>query len=625
MIVILVQILIVCHFVWFSFKLLFDVLLINGLLIAYKVIFMKNKNNTSMNILQVAVISTLFMGFSTQVHAQSAHHSNYSFVSIPERISELENKYNTEWQSNWIDRYEKIMGQMPDPRAMIREALNNKFGAQGVVADFNGSFDSENLYYVTFNGAASDRNAFTGWQHSKRDVISAVTLTDAALANAFQNFEPDNLSSYSGVYYSGYGESKYGVSNEVKILPIDIAKFVWEYDLQSKFTESSKQFWNKNKLEYSQIYKDSFGFSGFQAFKNNEISYEASLLIEAMTNNDFSLGQNYNLDIYSYKSNSILWIESIDNSFALLYIPGANKPFVEFIYRDDQTLEQQLRSYLVQQLKKPLERKALAQHFGLYDRQDGASYTGVDNALKGLADGSWESSYILYNKTLISGNAFNALADATQARLASDSDIQIKSDSEVRRDHTLRTISAIINFTPVLAVLAPEIGIPLDIALNTTNLGLSIDITATGDTLYERQSGVYNVVGSSVNVAASFIIPELIRVSQKLPFYTAKLKGDLGDFSHSFSFTNRNSIPIEYETLEIGDEPMTIVHPKTTKQIQIVRLANEPDVVAMSQVSEGNYVEVDFNTGNTKMNEKIHEGVFDGKKTFYSSEPLICF
>ncbi|HGE6065648.1 TPA: DUF6543 domain-containing protein [Vibrio cholerae] len=589
---------------------------------------MKNKNNTSMNILQVAVISTLFMGFSTQVHAQSAHHSNYSFVSIPERISELENKYNTEWQSNWIDRYEKIMGQMPDPRAMIREALNNKFGAQGVVADFNGSFDSENLYYVTFNGAASDRNAFTGWQHSKRDVISAVTLTDAALANAFQNFEPDNLSSYSGVYYSGYGESKYGVSNEVKILPIDIAKFVWEYDLQSKFTESSKQFWNKNKLEYSQIYKDSFGFSGFQAFKNNEISYEASLLIEAMTNNDFSLGQNYNLDIYSYKSNSILWIESIDNSFALLYIPGANKPFVEFIYRDDQTLEQQLRSYLVQQLKKPLERKALAQHFGLYDRQDGASYTGVDNALKGLADGSWESSYILYNKTLISGNAFNALADATQARLASDSDIQIKSDSEVRRDHTLRTISAIINFTPVLAVLAPEIGIPLDIALNTTNLGLSIDITATGDTLYERQSGVYNVVGSSVNVAASFIIPELIRVSQKLPFYTAKLKGDLGDlgdFSHSFSFTNRNSIPIEYETLEIGDEPMTIVHPKTTKQIQIVRLANEPDVVAMSQVSEGNYVEVDFNTGNTKMNEKIHEGVFDGKKTFYSSEPLICF
>lgn len=583
---------------------------------------MKSKNNASKQLMKVVVISTLFMGFSTQIYSQSVNSSNYSFVSIPERISELENKYNTEWQSNWIDRYERIMGQMPNPRSMIREALNNKFGAQGVVADFKGTFDSENLYFVTFNGAATDRNAFTGWQHSKRDVISAVKLTDAALANAFQNFEPDNLSSYSGVYYSGYGESKYGVSNEVKILPSNISKFVWEYDLQPKFTESSKQFWNKNKPEYSQIYKGSFGFSGFQAFKNNEISYEASLLIEAMTNNDFSLGQNYNLDIYSYKSNSILWIESIDNSFALLYIPGSNKPFVEFIYRDDQTLEQQLRSYLVQQLKKPLERKALAQHFGLSDRQDGASYTGVDNALKGLADGSWASSYILYNKTLISGNTFNALADATQIRLASDSDIQIKSDSEVRRDHTLRTISAIVNFTPVLAVLAPEIGIPLDIALNTTNLGLSIDITATGDTLYERQSGVYNVVGSSVNVAASFIIPELIRVSQKLPFYTAKLKGD---FSHSFSFTNRNSIPIEYETLEIGDEPMTIVHPKTTKQIQIVRLANEPDVVAMSQVSEGNYVEVDFNTGNTKMNEKLHEGVFDGKKTFYSSEPLICF
>lgn len=600
-------------------------LLINGLLITHKVILMKNKNNTSMNILQVVVVSTLFMGLSDQVYAQSVHHSNYSVVSVPERISELENKYNTEWQSNWIERYERIMGQIPDPRAMIREALNNKFGAQGVVADFKGSFDSEDLYYVTFNGAASDRNAFTGWQHSKRDVISAVKLTDAALANAFQNFEPDNLSSYSGVYYSGYGESKYGASNEVKILPSNVAKFVWEYDLQSKFTESSKLFWRENKPEYSHIYKDSFGFSGFQAFKKNEISYEASLLIEAMVNNDFSLGQNYNLDIYGYKSNSILWIESIDSTFALLYIPGSNKPFVEFIYRSGQSFEQQVRNYLVQQLKKTSERKAFAQHFSLYDRQDGTSYTGVDNALKGLADGSWTSSYILYNKTLISGNAFNALADATQARLVSDSDIQIKSDSEVRRDHTLRTISAIVNFTPVLAILVPEIGIPLDIALNTTNLGLSIDIAVTGDKLHERQSGVYNVAGSSVNVAASFIIPELIRGSRKLPFYTAKLKGDFGDFSHSFSFTNRNGIPIEYEILKVGDEPMKIAHPKTTKQVHIVRLANESDVVAISQVNEGHYVEVDFNTGKQKINKELHEGIFEGKKAFYSSEPLICF
>ncbi|ENM3734136.1 hypothetical protein NTE30_001637 [Vibrio cholerae] len=584
---------------------------------------MKDTTRNSRKSLQLIVMSMLFFGYHTQVNAQLVE--DVSFVSIPERIIHLESKYNKVWQSEWLSRYEGIMNQMPNAREMTREALNNKFGANGVVADFKGTFDSDALYYVTFNGAISDRYSFTGWQHNKQHVVSIVKLTDAALANAFQNLEQDNLSSYSGVYYSGYGETKYGTENEVKMLPSAISKFIWQYDIQSKFTEKSKDFWKANKTEYARVYKDSFGFLGFKAFKNNQISHEANVLIESMANGDFSLGQSYNLDIYGYKSNSILWIESTDSNFALLYIPGAEKPFVEFVHRSGESFEQQVRNYLVQQLKNTSERNAFAQHFSLYDRQDGSSYTGVDNALKGLADGSWATSYILYNKSLISGDVFNALADATQARLASDSDIQIKSDSEVTRDHALRTISAVINFMPVLDIVAPEIGIPLDIALNTTNLGLSIDIAKTGDTLHERQSGVYNVAGSSVNIAASFIIPELIRGSQKIPFYTAKLKGDFGDFSHSFSFTNRNGIPIEYETLKVGDEPMKIAHPKTAKQMHIVRLANESDVVAMSQVNEGHYVEVDFNTGKPKVSKELYEGFFDGKKAFYSSEPHICF
>lgn len=495
----------------------------------------------------------------------------------------------------------------------------------GAVADFKGAFDSEDLYYVAFSGGVSDSKSFTGWQHGARDVKSAVKLTDAALADSFQNFEQDSLSTLSGVYYSGPGESQYGVANEVKLLSRTVSDFVWQYDIQSKFTEASNRFWAENKSEYSRIYKDAFGLEGFDAFKKNRISFEASVLVEAMVNGSFSLGQSYGLDIYGYKSNSILWVESLDRSFALLYIPGADKAMVEFTHRDGQTLEQQVRSYIVRNLKRPVERAALARHFSLYDRQDGVSYTGLDNILKGLADGSWESSYILYNKSMISGDVFNVLADAAQARLVSDGDVQIKSNSEVASDHALKTVSAMLVFLRMVNVLAPEVATPLDVALTASALGLSVNVVAAGDTLDERSSGVGGLVENAVLSAVGYIIPGIIRGAKKLSFHTATLNDVVGVGDRSFSFNNRNGIPIDYEGLKVGDKPVAIVHAKTAKQIHIVRLSNEADVVAMSKVDEGHYVEVDFKTGVNKSNKVLHEGFHDGKKVFYSSEPHMCF
>ncbi|WP_397379162.1 dermonecrotic toxin domain-containing protein [Pseudomonas sp.] len=581
------------------------------------------KNNASANFLRVIVVSLLLVGYHGYSNAQSVSGSTY--VSVPDRVKALESKYNAAWGLEWLSRYGRVMSQMPDPRAMTREVLNNKFGARGAVADFKGVFDSEDLYYVTFNGGLSDSKSFTGWQHRAQDVKSAVKLTDAALADSFQGFEQDSLSALSGVYYSGSGESQYGVANEVKLLPRTVSEFVWQYDIQSRSTEASNRFWAENKSEYSRIYKDALGLEGFNAFKKNQISFEASVLVEAMVNGAFSLGQSYSLDIYGYKSNSILWVESLDRSFALLYIPGADKALVEFTHRDGQSLEQQVRSYIVRHLKEPVERAALARHFSLYDRQDGVSYTGLDNALKGLADGSWAPSYILYNKSLISGDVFSALADATQARLVSDGDVQIKSNGEIARDHAIRTVQAMLTFVPIVNALAPEIMIPLDIAIAATTLGLSLDVITTGDTLDERISGIDDLDIGSLIAGVGHIIPGVIRGAKKLSFHTARLKGVEGLADHSFSFNNRNGIPIDYEGLKVGDKPVAIVHPKTAKQIHIVRLSNEADVVAMSKVGGGHYVEVDFKTGVNKSNKVLYEGVHGGKKVFYSSEPHMCF
>ena len=246
--------------------------------------------------------------------------------------------------------------------------------------------------------------------------------------------------------------------------------------------------------------------------------------------------------------------------------------------------------------------------------------------LKGIANGSWAQSYIMYDKTLISGNPFNAIADATRTRLESDSDVQIKSDSEISVDHALRTVSAIFNMIPVVDIVAPEIGVPLGIALNSTQLGLSIDIAASADTLRERRDGVYNVAFSSANLAASYIIPTLLQQSAKLSLLNPALSGEVGTNFGQFSFKNSNGIPIEYEFLSVTDKPLPIKHPITGEDILITRLANEPDVVAVAKTNHinGHYVEVDFNTGELK-SDHIHRGLYEGEPALYSSEPHICY
>ena len=265
--------------------------------------------------------------------------------------------------------------KIPDAREIARDLLNNHYKEK--VPDIKVPFDADQCYYVTFNGAASDRHSFTGWRHKKHDVVSAVKLTDAALANSFQNIERDSLSSYSGIYYAGYGESDYGVNNEVKVLPRNVSDLVWNADIQSIYTQQSKLFWKENKQKYTQLYKDTFTLLGFQAFKDNKISLEAMNIIEAMSRDDFSQSHHYYVDVYGYKSNSILWIESVDRSSALLYIPGAKQSFVEF-RKTNIALVDMLRQYIKQHLSSPAQQTALAKHFSLYDRQQGTTYSGVD-------------------------------------------------------------------------------------------------------------------------------------------------------------------------------------------------------------------------------------------------------
>ncbi|MFL9595863.1 dermonecrotic toxin domain-containing protein [Aeromonas veronii] len=585
---------------------------------------MRNFSPEISRVLASAILASIsYITYSIPANAQTIIDSSDRTEEF--HIRYLNHKYNEVWQSAWIESYGKIMSEMPDPKKLARLALNEKYGKKGAIPDFKGKFDPDELYYLRFKGAVSDQYSFTGWEHTKADVISAIKLTDAVLSNAFQNIEEDSLSLYSGVYYSGYGESNYGVKNEVKVLPSEISKFIEEYDLQSRFTEKSNSFWKENKDGYVKLYRDSFGFIGLHEFEKSEISYEASLLIESMASGDFSSSKSYYFDIYGYKSNSILFIENIDNKFALLYIPGSKKPFVEFINNGNQSFDEQVRSYILQHLEKSEERMALGQHFSLYDRQDGSSYSGIDTALKGLSDGSWPSSYILEKKELISGDPFSLLAKATQDRVDRDGDVQIKSNSEVARDHALRTISAFINLMPIIDLIAPEVGVPLDIAINSTVLGLSINTTITGDSLYERQAGIYNLVGSSINMATSFIIPGIVQTATKIPFYTHLLNNEIEIDGHTFSFSNRNSIPIEYEALKVGDEPIRMIHPKTKQTIYVVRLTNEPDVIAISEVSDNLYVEVDFVTGKKISDKEIKKGLFKEKNAFYSSEPYICY
>jgi hypothetical protein len=163
--------------------------------------------------------------------------------------------------------------------------------------------------------------------------------------------------------------------------------------------------------------------------------------------------------------------------------------------------------WVVEQAKDPKKREALAAHFSKLDRQDGGPLgkSGVDASLVHLANGDWskmEGKTIDRNPVHIEGDVFSQMRDQAKARMTSDADTSIKSNSEVTRDTWLNDVSTALKiFAPMapggLAVAA-TVG-----ALGVTELALGAEKTASGDTEAERSDGAWKTFDGALNTLFS--------------------------------------------------------------------------------------------------------------------------
>lgn len=488
------------------------------------------------------------------------------------------------WKSHALTDYADLLADIPDPANIAQRVLKQKYP----------NIDPDRTFYVYFGEEGRSAHNFLGWDHFTP--IHAMTMTQAALIDTFSLSSPDVLNSVSGFYTVGAGAKIYDSTNLVRVSPEDVAKTVWDADLQTQFDNEVEKFWNNNLGKFVSASKDAFRVSGYSAFQKNEISRSALTMIQDVLDQNASVNI-YHMDIYGYSSPDILWIEpSTNQGSKLLYIPGAKKPFIEVSSLTE------LREKLVTDLKSTANRTALAEHFTIYDRQDGTSYSGVNSALKGIANGQWASSYIMTKHSRISEDTFQSVAKAVMARNISDGDMQIKSNSEVTRDTALRTIGAIINLLPAMQIVEPEISIPLDLViLNATSLGLNINKAVTGDTEAERNKGALGAGLDSGFLAAS-IIPVAKKLSDSIKTSASQLHptGNVADIIES-------SVPAEYDRLNVGDNPVVVTHPQTQQELYIVRLTDTKRVVAMRRTPSGTFIETNFESGRDIANSRIVE------------------
>lgn len=493
-------------------------------------------------------------------------------------------KFDKAWQLHFAKDYAELIQAMPDPHRVASRELKAALIKHGYR-----TIDPDKVFYNRFNGSVSSHRTYNGWSHYEAPVES-YTLTQAVLLNVFNQFRgtPSNtINANTGVYTQGATAQEFDERNEVRLLSSELWNIAYyDLDIQKTYSQELKNFWGKYAKHYTQLIRDSYAFSAHQ-------QYRLGLLDQAQYQLALSLLKNqraadihvYRFDIYGYDSTDILLIEQAGNSAGLLYIPGAPQPF--FPYAN----ERQLKKHLFTSLRNSANQAALAKHFSLALRQDGATYSGVDSAIKGFANGAWDESYMMMKHRPVYGNVFARITEQVKSRLESDGDTQIKSNSEAQRDYFLSLTYSLLTLFPLVDLVAPEVGIPLSIGFSSTQFGLSLDKAIHGDTLAERLEGTKMSAINGAILGATTLFPALAQYGRSLDESVAVASHELEN-----TVVINRGFPTE-ELPNFIAMPRIVTHPQTGEELIGVKLTQSGRGALLKPNGWGYYQEVDATSG----------------------------
>lgn len=513
-------------------------------------------------------------------------------LCIDKKYKQLE---DVTWKEAFVNLFGNMLEALPNPRTIAARIVN-----RGLVQKGLKEIDCENIYFNMFNSVIINEH------HYNHDLLQSYRVTDACLMNIFATeYEfPSSMHHYdrNGIYSVGkdgtYGQypdvdpagttALWGPNEEVYETYI-IADIISEDPIWEEFVRDYNNFWAEYNDLYTDLLADTFLANAVNQYKAKTLSEEGFLMVR---NAYYGKSENVQvtlLDIYGYASTDIICIEQkeVPTSRVILYIPGGYNSFVEFLNLDD------LKQWIAWHLQTPSEIVAFRKHFSLRSRQDGTSYTGVDNVLNGIAEESstWPANkYILYEPTSLNvSELFIQIKDKVKQRMFDDGDVQIKSSSEATRDYALSVVETLISQLSVIDMIVPEIGIPINIALSATALGLSSDIVVNGDSYEERKYGVGSLVTSAIFTAINLvpaildsatILRNFARTPEELPVFLTEEQF----IANHFGLTEEeltNILPGEQPRFPEGDNP----------QMRLVRLSNESSpLVILRKITGNKYV-----------------------------------
>lgn len=414
------------------------------------------------------------------------------------------------------DKYEEIISTI---KAEYPEIYNyaSLFLKLKIKDKYDLDLDPNKVWFNRFNSATSSEVSFTGFEHTGHPQDTK-TLTEQLLANfgTEDRLNDDALSGNSGIYTEGSWGTVFGKENEVRLLPVQFSEIVKNSDFSRVYIKNLDLFWRKNFSKFRIMNKGIF--ISLLAKHVGQLSDQAlHLVVSAVLGHKLNLNKitlhdlkksfiklNFEImafDINGYESSDILLIhypqsdffnKSI-NSIIVLYQPTEERSFIEFDNR------QELNQWVVKQAKNPQSRTALANHFSLYDRQDGRQYSGVDTLLKELGDGSRDTKYINYNPRLVYGDPFTWISIRAMERTRSDAKTLTTTNGEVFKQQLIMNLRPAANMAGVASMLLPGPGSLALLGIGVVQIGLGIDQTINGDTQQQRNEGVSDIVEGGIN------------------------------------------------------------------------------------------------------------------------------
>jgi len=404
----------------------------------------------------------------------------------------------------YIEAVFQIKNEYPEltslASAYLRKAIREKYALE---------IDPDTTYFNRFNYGSTSSKTFTGWEHTTRPVESK-SLTERLLENfgAEDQINSDALSANSGIYTEGARAEQFGKNNEVRLLPKDFLDLVIESNFSYKFLQQLKNFWRKNRISFRTVSKGLFitllgqnsgllSEAGLKLVTRTVLGDIASLPdmsikeLEREVRNQYA-GSISTFDIYGYPATDIYLIHG-NGGKIVLYQASGTQSFVEF----ESTKE--LIDWVLVQARDPIKCEELANHFSLYDRQEGHYYPGVDSTLQALAKGKLDTKYLNYHQKVFKGDLFTEMMHKSESRTLSDAHILTTTNGEVFKEKVLMNLRAAANMAGVVTVVLPAIGSLSLLGIGIIQTGLGINDSIYGDTERRRKLGLSNVIDGGVN------------------------------------------------------------------------------------------------------------------------------